>query len=124
MEKKSDKRALRGGSKMKKTIIAIMITLFCAQAQATLLIGTVNALVNAVVITVASPFIGTTGTTIAATDGREEVLKTVKADAYDFLTYGEKTQALDAVLEALSQEEELLGKSDMELASIIILSVD
>ncbi|GEM_PF-4712817 len=109
---------------MKKTIIAIMITLFCAQAQATLLIGTVNALVNAVVITVASPFIGTTGTTIAATDGREEVLKTVKADAYDFLTYGEKTQALDAVLEALSQEEELLGKSDMELASIIILSVD
>ena len=109
---------------MKKLIIAAITTL-TIQAQATLLIGTINGLVNSVVITIAAPFLATTGTTIAATEGREEVLKAVKADAYDFLATGEKSEALSAVLVALESEiDELSGKSDIELASVIVVGIE
>lgn len=109
---------------MKKLIIAA-ITVFTIQSQATLLIGTINDLVNSVVITIASPFLSTTGSTAALADGREEVLRAVKADAYDFLATGEKSEALSAVLDALETEvDELHGKDDVELASVIIVGIE
>ena len=112
--------------KLKSTIAALLLatSLSTFAADLTLspvytIVGVVQTALESVVGIVSSPLASS-----AATSEQREQLKAIRSDAVDFLSGGDKSKALNTTLEQLKLNEELAGKSEIELAAHIVTAIN
>lgn len=112
--------------KIKSTIAAIiMATSFSTFAVDITLspvytvVEVVRSVVGSVVGIVASPL----ATTVQSSQQREQ-LQAIRNDAVDFLSGSEISGRLESTLSELKSQEELAGKTDLELAALIVTALN
>lgn len=84
-------------------------------------LATATRVVQMAIATAVSPFVFTTA---GSANNNREIFKAVRNDSLDFLANGQKTEKLEASLSELKKEESLAGKSDVELAALIVATID
>lgn len=112
--------------KLKATIAAIVMatSLSTFAVDLTLspvytVVGVVQTALESVVGIVSSPLAST-----AASSQQREQLQAIRNDAVDFLSTGDMSARLESTLKSLKGNEELAGKSDVELSAHIVTAIN
>lgn len=109
--------------KLKSTIAALLIVSSLSAVAADLTLSPLYTVVD-VVRTALNTALSPLATTTEITANAGNSLKAVRNDAVTFLADGETTERLDASFAELKKIEGLENKSEIELANLIILSVE